>query len=68
MASTPHWRILANKSKRKRLDELSQSAVESDPLWEKAKATSHEFRDGVDAFFFAGDPDLAKLTREYGVF
>jgi hypothetical protein len=33
-----------------------------------AKAISHEFRDGIDAVFFDGDPNLAKLTREYGVF
>jgi predicted nucleotidyltransferase len=60
--------ILANSTKRKHLAELSQDAMETDPLWQKAKLISHEFRDGIDAFFFAGDPDLAKLTREYGVF
>ena len=60
--------ILANPTKRKHLAELSQDAMETDPLWKNAKRISHEFRDGIDAFFFAGDPNLAKLTREYGVF
>ena len=60
--------ILANKSKRKHLDKLSRDDMESDPLWQNAKVISHEFRDGIDAFFFDSDPNLAKLTREYGVF
>jgi predicted nucleotidyltransferase len=60
--------ILSNPSKRNHLEKLSQDAMDSDRLFQDARAISHEFRDGIDEFFFDADPELAKLTRHYGVF
>jgi hypothetical protein len=60
--------ILADKRKRKRLDDLPADRIDSDSLFRKARAISHEFRDGLDAFFFDADEELGKLTRHYGVF
>jgi predicted nucleotidyltransferase len=60
--------ILANTSKRDHLDNLPQDAMDSDPRFQEARAISHQFRDGIDAFFFNGDSKLASLTRRYGVF
>lgn len=60
--------ILADERKREHLEKLAQADIDSDPLFAEARAISHEFRDGVDGFFFDGDADLAKLTRHYGVF
>jgi len=60
--------ILADEGKREDLEKLAQADIDSDPLFAEARAISHEFRDGIDGFFFDGDADLAKLTRHYGVF
>ena len=60
--------ILADERKREHLEKLAQADIDSDPLFAEARAISHEFREGIDGFFFDGDADLAKLTRHYGVF
>jgi hypothetical protein len=61
-------RILSHPSERKHLEKLSQEAMDSDRLFRNARSISHEFRDGIDEFFFDCDVELAKLTRHYGVF
>jgi predicted nucleotidyltransferase len=60
--------LLSDKDKRSHLEELSAESMDSDSVFNEGREMSHDFRDGLDSFFFEGHPDLAKLTRQYGVF
>jgi hypothetical protein len=54
--------VLRNSDQRKRLE----TATESDPVYRKARETSHRFRDSLSDLFFG--EKLRSLTRRYGVF
>jgi predicted nucleotidyltransferase len=60
--------LLSDKERRDHLDKLPIESMDSDSLFSEGRSMSHDFRDGVDKFFFEGPPGLAKLTRHYGVF
>jgi len=57
--------VLRDSDQRKHLETLSEAA-ESDPIYQKARHTSHQFRDGLLDLFFGKKLNL--LTRQYGVF
>jgi predicted nucleotidyltransferase len=58
--------VLVDSSQRKHLEELEEAAADSDPIYQKARETSHRFRDGLLDLFFGKKLNL--LTRQYGVF
>jgi hypothetical protein len=58
--------ILLNSDQRKHLEKLSEAEADSDPIYQKARETSHRFRDGLLDLFFGEKLNL--LTRQYGVF
>ncbi len=58
--------VLSDSDQRKHLDELSEAAADSDPIYQKARETSHRFRDSLLNLFFGEKLNL--LTRQYGVF
>lgn len=60
--------LLSDKGKREHLDALSIETMDQDEVFYEGREMSHDFRAGIDRFFFEGHPDLAKLTRQYGVF
>lgn len=59
--------ILLSDENRKHLEGLPESSGDSDADYQKARAISHRFRDGLEELFFDQEP-LARLTRLYGVF
>ena len=61
-------KILSDKESRDQLEKLAPEVVGSDPLFKQARQISHRFQEAIDLFFFEGHPELAKLTRRYGVF
>jgi hypothetical protein len=58
--------VLRDSDQRKHLETLSEAAAESDPVYQKAREASHQFRDGLLDLFFGKKLNL--LTRQYGVF
>jgi predicted nucleotidyltransferase len=58
--------VLLDPDQRKNLEELEEAAADSDPIYQKARETSHHFRDGLLDLFFGKKLNL--LTRQYGVF
>jgi predicted nucleotidyltransferase len=58
--------VLLDSDQRKHLEELEEVAAYSDPVYQKARDTSHRFRDGLLELFFGKKLNL--LTRQYGVF
>jgi predicted nucleotidyltransferase len=59
---------LADDHSRKHLEDLVPAEQDSDPLYQKLRKVSHQFRDGVLELFFDSQSELANLTRFYGVF
>lgn len=60
--------VLSDKTSRDRLENLETGEYESDELFQRARAVSHEFRDGLIALFFDETSGLGELTKMYGVF
>jgi predicted nucleotidyltransferase len=58
--------VLRDSGQRNSLEELSEAEADSDPLYQKARETSHRFRDSLLDLFFG--EKLSSLTRRYGVF
>lgn len=58
--------LLTDSGQRDRLEKLSEADADSDPLYQKARKTSHRFRDSLLDLFFG--EKLFQLTRLYGVF
>ncbi len=58
--------VLLNADQRKRLEKLTEAEADSDPIYQKARETSHHFRDALLQLFFG--EKLNSLTRLYGVF
>ena len=61
-------RVLHDPMARKELKELPFDSGESDGTYGSLRATSREFRKGINALFFDLHPRLKELIREYGVF
>lgn len=59
--------ILRDEGSRKHLETLAEGAGEGDPLYQKARAMSHRFRDAILTMLFDGRSELGLLTRLYGV-
>jgi predicted nucleotidyltransferase len=60
--------IVADQQKRKHLEELNEGDGERDAVYQDARTLSHQFRDGLLAFFFDQKSGLDDLTKNYGVF
>jgi predicted nucleotidyltransferase len=58
--------VLRDANHRNQLEKLSEEDADSDPLYQKARETSHRFRDSLLELFFG--EKLFDLTRLYGVF
>ncbi len=58
--------VLLDSDLRKHLEELGEAAADSDPVYQKARLTSHLFRDDLLDLFFGKKLNL--LTRQYGGF
>jgi hypothetical protein len=58
--------VLLDSDLRKHLEELEEGAADSDSVYQKARETSHRFRNGLLDLFFGKKLNL--LTRQYGVF
>lgn len=58
--------VFLDSDQRKHLEELSEVAADTDPIYRKARETSHRFRDSILDLFFG--EKLYSLTRLYGVF
>ena len=56
------------KTRRDHLEELSVDLLDSDPVFQYARAISHQFRDAVHEIFLRSNTDLSRMTIEYGVF
>lgn len=54
--------ILADDDRRKHLDDLLENDASNDPVFLKARALSHSFRDGLLTFFFDRASGMEKLT------
>lgn len=60
--------ILADQQKRDRLENLADNDAAEDPVHQRAREISHEYRDGLLEFFFDEQSEIGTLTRNYGVF
>jgi len=60
-------RALNDPEKREKLEALDFEKTDDELFREQRENTRH-FRDGLEALFFDSEPQLAKLTRRYGVF
>ena len=60
--------ILADDGDRSRLENLTEEDAAGDSVHRRARALSHDFRDGLLEFFFDRESGLEKLTQNYGVF
>ncbi len=60
--------MLADVEVRTRLEGLTEEDAETDQVYQRARALSHQFRDGLLTFFFDPDSGLETLTKTYGVF
>jgi predicted nucleotidyltransferase len=58
--------VLLDSDQRNHLEKLSEAEAGSDPIYQKARETSHRFRDTLLDLFFG--EKLVRLTRLYGVF
>jgi predicted nucleotidyltransferase len=59
---------ITDPANRKALEDLPFEESDSDPLYNSLRATSREFRQGINALFFDKHRKLVELIREYGVF
>jgi hypothetical protein len=60
--------IISDEEKRTHLEELGFEESAHDELFQQLRTNSHQFRDGMERFFFDEHQPLAELTRRYGVF
>lgn len=60
--------LLASTDARARLETVSEEDATSDGIFQRARALSHTFRDGLLAIFFDPLSELNELTKNYGVF
>jgi predicted nucleotidyltransferase len=63
-------RLLDDDDQRNRLDNLGQSEIATDPVYQRVREIGHEFQVALDAVFLdqEGCPELYELTKTYGVF
>lgn len=59
--------MLNDEAQRKHLEQLPPDQ-EQDPVFQRARELSHDFRDGLTELFFDEESGLAGLTKAYGVF
>lgn len=59
---------LADEDSRKRLEGLLPGQQEDDPIYQRLRRLSHQFRDGLLDLFFDDASGLLELTKVYGVF
>ncbi len=60
--------LLADNATRDYLEKLPVRPDPQDPVWERARMVTHDFRDALLELFFDQESRLAELTRMYGVF
>ena len=60
--------IISDEEQRTHLKELGFEESAHDELFLQLRTNSHQFRDGLERFFFDENRQLAELTRRYGVF
>ena len=60
--------MLASDEIRDALEQLPPRPNPDDPVWSRARAVSHSFRDGLLELFYDTPSGLYDLTRMYGVF
>jgi hypothetical protein len=60
--------LVDDGEKRDNLKKLASMHARSDPTFNEVRKVSQEFQNGLTSFFFDEHDELAKLTREYGVF
>lgn len=60
--------LIAGKTIRKHLDDLSVDLLGSDETATRGREISHRFRDAIAAIFLTDKNELGKMTIEYGVF
>jgi predicted nucleotidyltransferase len=60
--------ILATPEARARLDKIQEVDYAADPVYQEARALSHEFRAALLELFFDEVSGLSELTKMYGVF
>lgn len=56
------------KTQRKHLEDLAVEDLDTDPVFQKARDISHDFRDAVHEIFLRSKTELSELTIEFGVF
>lgn len=60
--------MLGSEMVRDALEKLPPRPSTDDPIWNRARKVSHEFRNGLLMVFFDSKSDLYDLTKMYGVF
>jgi predicted nucleotidyltransferase len=60
--------MLSDDVKRTRLEKVTEEEADTDETYQRARALSHTFRDGLLEFFFDPESEMGELTRNYGVF
>jgi hypothetical protein len=60
-------KILSSREQRDHLDNLRAEDSRNDPLFRRVRDLSRAFQHALDAIFF-DNPEIAPLTREYGLF
>ncbi|MGB6476993.1 MAG: hypothetical protein WBF04_23310 [Candidatus Sulfotelmatobacter sp.] len=56
------------KTQRKHLEDLAVEDLDTDPVFQKARDISHDFRDAAHEIFLRSKTELSQLTIEFGVF
>jgi hypothetical protein len=60
--------MLSDQDMRTKLEAITEQSAEADPDYQRARALTHTFRDGILTFFFDPNSELEALTKNYGVF
>jgi hypothetical protein len=60
-------KVLDDKDDRKALEDLRSEDSRTDPTFNRIRGISESFEHALDYIFFE-DPQIAPLTRKYGVF
>jgi predicted nucleotidyltransferase len=56
------------KTSRDHLEQLPVDQLDSDPVFQRARKISHQFRNAVHEIFLRSNTKLSRMTIEYGVF
>ena len=60
--------MLADREKRRHLDDLEPTNFEEDSVFTEARTLSRQFRDALQYLFFDSNDHMNRLIRKYGVF